>query len=152
MFSGYWDMSYFHESGGFVKALLNDWSVSWITSLPTGQPYSQLVTNDLNGDGNRSNDIVPGSRNVERLPTQYLVDLRLQRRLSLSKQVKLDLIAEAFNLLNSTNISNQQRTLYNLTGGVLVPQQNLSNPRLNFGADSAALDARALQLAAKLTF
>ena len=152
VFSGYWDMSYFHESGSFVKALLNDWSMSWIASLQTGQPYSQLVTNDLNGDGNRSNDIVPGSRNVERLPTQYLVDLRLQRRLSLSKQVKLDLIAEAFNLLNSTNISNQQRTLYNLTGGVLVPQQNLSNPRLNFGADSAALDARALQLAAKLTF
>ncbi len=40
----------------------------------------------------------------------------------------------------------------NFTNGVLIPQQNLSNPRLNFGADSAALDARAIQLAAKITF
>jgi hypothetical protein len=152
VFSGYWDLAYFHGSGGVLKAVLNDWSLSWIASIQTGQPYSQLVTNDLNLDGNRSNDIVPGSRDGERLPTQYNVDLRVQRRLSLGKQVKLDLIAEAFNLLNTTIISNQQRTFYNFASGVLVPQQNLSNPRLNFGADSAALDARAIQLAAKLTF
>ena len=114
-------------------------------------PYSPLVTNDLNNDGNRANDIVPGSRNTEACPPSTNIDLRLQKRIPMGK-ANLDLMAEAFNLLNSTIISNRQRTFYNFTNGVLIPQQNLSNPRLNFGADSAALDARAIQLAAKITF
>jgi outer membrane receptor protein involved in Fe transport len=148
--SGYWDVSYF-ESGA-LKAVLNDWAFSWIATLQTGAPYSQRVTNDLNNDGNRSNDIVPGSRNTERTPTVYNLDLRLSRRIPIGARARLELIAEAFNALNSTNVVGRQATFYNFTNGVLVPQQNLSNPRLNFGADSAAADARAIQLAAKVTF
>jgi hypothetical protein len=53
---------------------------------------------------------------VERLPTQYNIDLRLKKLIPIGK-VKLDLIAEAFNLLNSTIISAQQRTFYNFTNG-----------------------------------
>jgi hypothetical protein len=151
VWSGCWDMSYFGENGAVVRGLLSNWSMSWIASIQTGYPYSELVTNDLNGDGNLSNDIVPGSRNSHRLPTQYAIDLRLQKRVPIGR-VNLDLIAEAINLLNSTILSNQQRTFYNFTNGVLIPQQGLSNPRLNFGADSAALDPRAIQLALKLTF
>jgi outer membrane receptor protein involved in Fe transport len=150
--SGYWDLGYFTGSTGVVKALLDGWSTSWIATLQTGQPYTERVTNDLNNDGNRNNDIVPGGRNNHRLPTTFNLDLRLSRRIGLAKGVRLELIAEAFNLLNSTQIVGQQGTFYNFTAGALVPQQNLSNPRLNFGTDSVAADARIVQLAAKLTF
>jgi hypothetical protein len=152
--SGYWDMSYFKDSNGLVKVLLDGWSMSWIAYIQSGQPYSQLVTNDLNNDGNNRNDIVPGSRNSIYLPSNKDVDLRLSRRFPLGAKARLEIIAEAFNLLNHTNITSQQSVFYNYDprNNILIPQQNLTNPRLNFGADSGALDPRIVQLAAKLTF
>jgi outer membrane receptor protein involved in Fe transport len=150
VFSGYWDLGYWKDAGGFVKGVLDGWSLSWIAALQSGQPYSERVANDLNGDGNRSNDIVPGRRNVQRLPTSYVVDMRVQRRVPLGDRMRLDLIAEAFNLLNTTNISARRDVLYDFTGGVLVP-------RTNFGQDVGTQinfqdTQRIVQLAAKLTF
>jgi outer membrane receptor protein involved in Fe transport len=161
VFSGLWEPGFFKDSSGITKAALDGWSISWIASIQSGLPYSEQINGDLNRDGNRFNDIVPGSRNSHRLPSAKNIDLRLSRKIGLGKQAKLELIGEAFNLLNTTNISNQQRTFYALTlvGGVntLVPQQNLSNPRLDFGADSSTQinfgdTQRIVQLAAKITF
>ena len=71
--------------------------------------------------------------------------------------MKLELIAEAFNLFNTTNISARNQNLYNFANGVLVPQTNLANPRSNFGFDSSTQvnfedTQRIVQLAAKVTF
>jgi outer membrane receptor protein involved in Fe transport len=156
VFSGYWDLAYWKDSHGLLKGLLDGWSVSWIATAQSGQPYSEVVSNDLNSDGNRANDIVPGSRNSHRLPSIYNVDMRLSRKIPIGR-TRLELIAEAFNLLNTTNITSQNFTLYNFTGGVLVPQLNLTNPRLNFGADRGTQVnfedvQRIVQVAAKVTF
>ena len=157
VFSGFWDIGYWKGSKGVAKALLDGWALSWIASANSGYPYSERVSNDLNGDGNRSNDLVPEGRNNHRLPWTRNLDARVSRRVPFGKQVKLELIAEAFNLLNSTNISTRQSTLYNFNGTVLVPQLNLTNPRLNFGADTGTQvnfsdTQRIVQLAAKITF
>lgn len=143
--SGYWDLAYWKDSDGFVQALLDGWALSWIATLESGQPYSQLIANDVNRDGNARNDIVPGSRNAFTTPTRYNIDLRLARRIQLASKVKLELIGEAFNLLNSTSIVARRNGFYNFTAGQLLPQTN-------FGQDSAAADTRIVQLAAKLTF
>ena len=115
------------------------------------------MTNDLNGDGNRSNDMVPGRRDSHRLPWTKNIDARLSRKIPMGKQVKVELIAEAFNLLNRTNVSSQNKVLYNFTGGVLVPQLNLANLRSNFGVDNSTQvnfedTQRIVQLAAKISF
>ena len=91
-----------------------------------------------------------------RLPSIYNLDMRLSRKIPIGK-ARLELIGEAFNLLNTTNITSQNFTLYNFTGGVLVPQLNLANPRLNFGADRSTQvnfedTQRIVQVAAKVTF
>jgi hypothetical protein len=72
-------------------------------------------------------------------------------------RAKLELIAEAFNLLNSTNISSRRDAYYNFTNGVLVPLRGQTNPRLDFGADVGTQvnfsdTHRIVQLAAKITF
>jgi outer membrane receptor protein involved in Fe transport len=157
VFSGYWDLNYWKNRSGATKALLDGWAMSWIATAASGYPYSEGVTNDLNNDGNRNNDLVPGSRNSHRLPWSKTLDARVVRRIAFGHQARLELIAEAFNLLNSTNISGRRNTLYNFTNGVLVPQLNLTNPRLNFGADSSTQvnfedTQRVVQLAAKVTF
>lgn len=155
--SGLWDIGAFADSGSAVKAVLGGWSVSWIASAQSGLPYNERVTNDLNNDGNRFNDIVPGSRNAHRLPAIFNVDLRLSKRIPMGSKAKLELIAEAFNLLNSTNVTSQRDTLYNFTGTALVPQVGLANPRLDFGADVGTQinfedTQRIVQIAAKVSF
>ncbi len=145
VFSGYWDLGYWRESTGAAKVLLDGWAFSWIAFVQSGFPYSAAVTNDLNRDGNTRNDIVPGTRNSFRLPTQYNLDARLAKRIPLGKQIRLELIGEAFNVFNRTNINAQRSGFYTFTNNLLVPQTN-------FGTDLGAADARIVQLAAKLTF
>ncbi|HBL25296.1 MAG TPA: hypothetical protein DD490_00495, partial [Acidobacteria bacterium] len=145
--SGLWDLSYWREASGWKKGLLDGWSLSWIATWQTGQPYSKTVTNDLNRDGNTRNDIVPGSRNSQRLPDSFNVDLRVSKRIPLFGPAGLELIAEAFNLFDKDNINAQRNVFYNYNTA-----SNLLIPQTNFGADTGAFDNRIVQLAAKITF
>ncbi len=150
VFSGYYDLAYFREKAGFARAVLDGWSFSWIFTAQSGLPYSANVTNDLNRDGNARNDIVPGSRNSYRTSSLYTVDARVTKRFALTRDVKLDLIGEAFNLFNTTNIVAQRSGFHTFTAGVLVPQTN-------FGTDTTPAPGllpfeRVVQLAARLTF
>lgn len=145
--SGLWSIPCFRASEGWKKAVLDGWSLSWIAVAGSGQPYSALVTNDLNRDGNRRNDIVPGSRNGRYLPWSYSLDLRVAKRIAFGERFGAELIAEAFNLLDRDNI-NAQRTgfyTYDTVNNLLVPQAG-------FGTDLGAADNRIVQLAVKLTF
>jgi outer membrane receptor protein involved in Fe transport len=152
--SGAWDLAYGHPRSAFARALLTGWSVSWIATATSGLPYSKAVFRDLNNDGNVANDIVPGSRNSQRLPAIFDLDARLARRIPLGAKTHLDLLVEGFNLLNSTQISARQSIFYNYDdqADVLIPQQAPANPRASFGADLRALDARILQIAVRLSF
>jgi outer membrane receptor protein involved in Fe transport len=145
--SGLWDLSYWRDAGGWRKGLLDGWALGWIATWQTGQPYSRTVTNDLNRDGNTRNDIVPGSRNSERLPDSFNVDLRVSKRIPLIGGAGLELIAEAFNLLDEDNINAQRNVFYNYNTA-----SNLLIPQTNFGDDIGAFDNRIVQLAAKITF
>ena len=145
--SGLWDLSYWRDERGWKKGLLDGWSLSWIATWQTGQPYSKAVTNDLNRDTNTRNDIVPGSRNSQRLPDSLTVDARIAKRIPLVGGAGLELIAEAFNLFDRDNIVGQRNVFYNydVAANLLIPQST-------FGTDSAAADNRIVQLAAKITF
>jgi hypothetical protein len=145
--SGLWDFSLRTPDGGWRRALLDGWSMGWIAFWQTGQPYSRTVTNDLNRDGNTRNDIVPGSRNSERLPDIYNVDLRVSKRFPVSGDLDLELIGEAFNLFDRDNITGQRTGFYNYDS-----RTNSLIPVSNFGEDITAADNRIVQLAVKLTF
>ena len=146
VFSGLWNLDYIKDTG-LKKALLGGWSASWIATWQSGQPYSKGVTNDLNRDGNTRNDIVPGSRNSIYLPSSFNVDLRIAKHIPLVSGIGLDLIAEAFNLLDRDNINAQRTALYtyDVANRILIPQAN-------FGQAIGAADNRIVQLAAKITF
>ena len=93
--------------------------LSGVVTLASGRPYTALAGVDLNGDGNPVSDRArrvatdPDSRvgrNSELTPDYASVDLRLARRVSLSRRLALDLIAEAFNLLDRVNFSDVNNT------------------------------------------
>jgi hypothetical protein len=117
-----------------------------------------MISGDFNNDGNRSNDRAPGAaRNALRLPSQTSIDPRLTRDIGLFGGTHIQLIAEAFNLTNRSNVTNVRRNQYNftansnpLTGGTLTP---VSRNRVNgYQSASAVAGPRTFQFAAKVLF
>ncbi len=149
--SGVWDFDgYTTNFAGWQKWILGGWSLSGIASYQTGQPYSAIINADLNNDGNARNDRAPGlKRNSFRLPTQFSVDPRLTKNLPLPGSVRVQLIAEAFNVFNRSNVSAVRNTYYGFSGGQLIPQ---TNPVTGFGSPATSAGPRIIQLAGKISF
>ena len=147
--SGVWSLDSYAQSlgSGWMRALASGWSISGIASYQTGQPYTPAVNADLNNDGNRSNDIAPGfRRNSERLPSQLSIDPRVSKDIVFGG-IRVQLIAEAFNVLNRSNVSNVNRTYYSFNAS-----KNELTPLAAYGTPTVSSGPRIMQLAAKLTF
>ncbi len=135
----------------FVRFLTSGWSLAGIVTVQTGQPYSATINTDLNNDQNFSNDRAPGfGRNTFRLPTILSVDPRISKHIGIGP-LDVEVIAEAFNVFNNKNVTTVRTTYYNLSNGQLVPVNNPTS-RTRFGAPTATLGSRILQLAAKVSF
>jgi hypothetical protein len=94
----------FHREHEWLGRMFNDWKASGVITFGSGRPVSATVTGDANQDGNNSNDRLPGvSRNSLVGPDYATTDMRLTRRLRIGERVKLELVAESFNLLNRDN-------------------------------------------------
>jgi len=155
--SGVWNLNY---AGGIqnavAKAVLEGWSISGIVSYQSGQPYTALINGDFNNDGNRANDRAPGvARNTLRLPSQTSIDPRITRDIPLFGGTHIQLIAEAFNLTNRSNITNVRKNQFNFTGdptkgGTLTPVS--TNPLNGFQSPSAVAGPRTYQFAGKILF
>ena len=152
--SGVWDLNYIDPAASRVaRAILGGWSTSYILTAQSGQPYTATIGfTDLNNDGNTRNDRVPGlGRNTFRLPNTWSLDPRITRDVPLRERVKLQFIAEAFNVFNRLNLTNTptgapvRTAQFAVTGGQLVRQSN-------FGTVSGAASPRVVQLAAKVIF
>ena len=133
-----------------VRTLLSGWSLSGIFTAEAGRPFSAKVGGDLNNDGNRFSDRVPGfERNTFLGPRFFSFDPRITRDIRLHERARIQLIAEAFNVFNRANFSGINTTLYNLVG--TAPNLSLAR-NLTFGLPTTTLEPRIIQLAAKIIF
>ncbi len=80
-------------------------------------------------------------RNAFTSPNFFQMDMRLSRRIPLGERFKIDLIADAFNLLNRTNISAVNQLCDSLAGLTC-----------GAGQPTASYDARQFQFALKLSW
>lgn len=133
--------------------------LSGIVTLASGRPYTALAGVDFNGDGLPANDRArrvatdPASRvgrNRGLTPGFASVDVRLARRIALSKRMALELLAEAFNLLDRANFSD----VNNVFGPGSFPGAPQRDPqgRAPYGLATKAYAPRQVQLAARLSF
>jgi outer membrane receptor protein involved in Fe transport len=128
-----------------VRALWGGWTFSGIFTAQSGQPYSAYVSADINRDGNNRNDLAPGTRrNQYWLEPQVSLDPRIARDIP-AGPAKLQLIFEAFNLLDRDNISSVRNGLYSASGTTLTRVSNFQEPLTSSGP-------RVIQLAAKVIF
>ncbi len=158
--SGIWNLDYAGGLPRVPRSILGGWELSAILTAQSGQPYSGMVTFDLNNDGNVNNDRTPGlARNTFYLPATISFDPRLTRSVRLSESARLQLAWEAFNLFNRGNISRVRTTQFARSSlaaacGVagtpcLVPLDQGLNA---FGVPTATSGARIMQLSARLVF
>jgi len=123
--------------------------IGGIASLAGGRPYN-LTTGTVNsGDTGATTDrpVINGAvvgRNTGRGTPIYDVDPFVSRTFAVYKRVKLDVRAEAFNVVNHPNFVS-----FNGTYGNGAAPATLGSP--SYGV-TAQLPARSLQFSAKLTF
>ena len=126
-----WLPNNFHEKTGITKILLDGWKLAPIFQVATGQPYTESVSGSdytcctngrytsnygigggINGSGGvfRLGAMLP--RNSFRMPNLQNLDLRLSRAFKVAERQTLEFFAEAFNVLNHSQISGVNQTMY----------------------------------------
>jgi len=152
--SGVWNLDYF---GGvknqLIYGMLSGWTLSGIISYQSGQPYTPVVSGDLNGDRNASNDRAPGAvRNSLRFPSQLSIDPRITRDIHIASNYHVQLIAEAFNLTNRSNVRTLRNTQFSYNAATNKLTQASLNPVTGYQSPSADVGPRTYQFAAKILF
>ena len=154
---------------GAPKAIFNGWTLAPILNAFSGQ----RVTGNISGNitptsfGFASNTTPGGGingsgggtrfalfpRNFFKQPNIWYVDARLSRRFSLSENMKLEVLAEGFNIFNRTQVTVVNGTLYNQSGTTMTFNGAGTNPFFNVtGADSTLFRERQVQFAARFEF
>jgi len=128
-------------------------TVAPIFNYGSGQPWTRRYGYDFNGDG-KTGDRMPGDdRFGMDGPVYRSFDLRLTKTFPLGSAGDLELIAECFNLFDSTNYD-----VGSIDGAQYVSGPTLANPAAapvsnpNFGKPSATLPSREIQLGVRFAF
>lgn len=163
------------DGSGWQK-FLSDFTVAPIIELASGRPFNIITNVDANNDQSTQTDrpsvntdgtlCVPGSpgcvtplitngrfsvgnlgRNMGRTHSFASVDLRIARAIRFGERIRLDLIAEGFNLFNRFNEGSASPFITDVNGF----GQRAGNGRF-FSRSTAAYDPRQFQFGAKFSF
>ncbi|MDT5268473.1 MAG: hypothetical protein QOH49_659 [Acidobacteriota bacterium] len=160
------------------RAIFNGWTFAPIFNAFSGQRFTPSITgtiSPINNFGFPTGTVTPGAgingsggdtrfaqvaRNFYKQPNIWYLDMRVSRRFHIKEDMSFELLAEAFNLFNRTQVTTVNRTLYSIdtTGSAATPR-----PFLNFnsgasgfnsitGADSTLFRERQVQLGARFEF
>ena len=145
------------------NVLLRDFSFSTIFTLQSPQYFSKYAGFDVNGDVFGNNDRVGSEpRNTFKGDSLQTVDIRLERTLPIGDKLRLQLVAEGFNLFNTVNVR-YFNTSYGAAdfcgvdagapGCAGAPQHfREGSPNPLYGTPSAVFNPRQIQLAVRLTW
>jgi hypothetical protein len=167
----YWSPRFFRHSHRALHDTLDHWSLAPIVQFATGKPFSDNVSGDapLSALDHTYNCAgcygFMANNGVTRLPFLgrnsfhmgdfYNTDLRLSRRFYLGESGRdLEFLAEAFNLFNHTNVTDQTKTLYTTydsptNGPELEYDSNFNTPT---AAANTLYRERQIQLALRFHF
>jgi outer membrane receptor protein involved in Fe transport len=108
-----------------IHSILRNFSMSSIVTLQTGRPFTMFVGFDANGDTNPVTDRVGNlGRNTYYGDPLYSWDLRISRYFQIRERLRLDLMLDAFNLLNRPNVD-EVTSVYGaavICGGTATPK------------------------------
>jgi hypothetical protein len=128
-------------SGAGRGRLVRGFQLSYIFTYASRLPFNILTGNDRNFDTNNNDRPAGVGRNTGRGFNFASLDLRLSRRFQFTERVRLEVLAEGFNVLNRSNFSIPNNIFG--TGTTPLP---------SFGQPTAAFDPRQFQLGLRLSF
>ncbi|MFN2578003.1 MAG: TonB-dependent receptor domain-containing protein [Pyrinomonadaceae bacterium] len=165
---------YKNKDNKAARALLNGWTIAPIFNWFSGQRYTGNVSGNISGGsfgftsctsgGVTASCFTPGAgvngsggsnrfalfpRNFFKQPSIQYLDLRLSRRFNLGEKAKLELLGEAFNVFNRTQVTSVNTTLYSLSGTTMTFNPSFGQTT---GADSTLFRERQIQLAVRFEF
>jgi carboxypeptidase family protein len=123
-----------------VRAIARRWRISGVLSYGSALPFNPQTGNDRNNDTNVNDRPVGFTRNSVRGFDSATLDLRLSRTIVVGP-ARLELMADAFNVLNRANLA-----LPNATYGAGTA------PIATFGQATAAGDPRQVQVGARVSW
>jgi hypothetical protein len=110
------------------REILSGWRVAAIGTAGSGAPYSYTIFGGTRLSGGR--ETINGSggatylptvgRNTLRLPSRGKIDLRIGRSFQTGTKVRLNVFADAFNLLNERNIMSVQTRAFLLGNATTI--------------------------------
>ena len=122
-------------------SFLRHFALSSIITAQTGRPFTMFVGFDANGDTNPVTDRVGDlGRNTYYGDHLYSWDLRVSRYFQLREHLRLDLIVDAFNMLNRANVD-EVTSVYGasvICGGTATPKNYKDAATLATQAQAAA--------------
>lgn len=122
-------------------------NVAPIFEYGSGQPWTERLGYDYNGDGKASDRPAGVGRNTMNGPKFRQISLRLTKGLPAAGHGQLEVIAEAFNLTNFKNYDvNSVDTALYFGGPTIANPATPYRPNANFGKYSATLSPREIQL------
>jgi len=127
--------------GALWRRALGGTRLSAIFTYTSPSPFNVLTGNDRNNDTNTNDRPVGVGRNTGRGFDYASLDLRVSRAIAIGGNRSVELIADAFNILNRTNLLFPNNTFG--TGTTPLP---------GFGLATAAADPRQIQLGVRFRF
>ena len=126
-----------------IHSILRNFSMSSIVTLQTGRPFTMFVGFDANGDTNPVTDRVGNlGRNTYYGDPLYSWDLRISRYFQIRERLRLDLMVDAFDLLNRPNVD-EVTSVYGaavICGGTAVPTNYRDKATRETQAQAAAFN------------
>ncbi|HEX5703742.1 MAG TPA: TonB-dependent receptor [Pyrinomonadaceae bacterium] len=143
-------------NGWTIAPILNAFSGARVTPFvsggvsPTAFGFASNTTpgGGVNGSGG-SNRFAGLPRNAFKQPNIWYVDLRLSRRFKITEGTKLEILGEAFNLFNRTQVTLVNTTAYTQSGTTMTFSPTFLSTT---GADSTLFRERQVQLAVRFEF
>jgi hypothetical protein len=157
-----WSPAWRWPDHSLPRAILNGLTTSMVFVAQSGAPYSAVagpsadggLRNGINGGGAPSLNRFPFfSRNAFRLPGIVNVDLRISRRFRIANEASLEILGEAFNLLNRTQVTELNTRMY-VIGGTATASTLTFDPAFQSirAAGNDVVRERQLQFAVRMDF
>ena len=157
-----WSPASLWSNHRLARAMFNGFTVSTVIFAKSGAPYSPGVGGSpagglragITGGGMPSLSRFPlFSRNAFRLPKIVNVDLRISRRFRIMNKANLEILGEAFNLLNRTQVTELNTRMY-VAGGTAAASTLTFDPSFQTvrAAGNNVIRERQLQFAIRMEF
>ena len=175
---GFWQLPFGQSGDSPLNPIVRGWLVSTIFTAETGRPFSesigvnsvQFLNTDgavyngfggLRGQGSAGSFLPTIGRNSIYGDNNYRLDLRLARQFHVSERLRMEILGEAFNIMNHSNYNGYNSTAFNTVATTastplsapvaLIPASNFRVAN-NDGSQPDGTNARRMQVSLRLKF